>query len=322
MKRRTAILAGIAAPTLLGTSHLALAQEYPTRAIRVVSPSPPGGGGDVSNRVITKHMADLLGQPVVVDNKVGGNGVVAAMEALRGGPDGYTIYAGSNTTLAAIPYLMKSTPYDPSTDFMPVALQCTIPFILVVNPDLPVKSVKDLIAYAKAQPGKVTYASANASSLVAGSMLARVTGMELLNVPYKSAPASMNDIVSGRVSMAFVDIPSSLGLIQAGKLRVVGISSAKRAALMPQVPAIAETVPGYELVGWTAMCLPAGTSPAIAKRLHDVINKVLVRPDVKDQLAKVGFDATTMTLEEFASFMRTERTRWARMIRSAGIQPE
>ena len=322
MKRRTTVLAAIAVPLWFGASP-SLAQAYPTRPIRLVTPSPPGGAGDVANRVVAKGLSDELGQPVVIENRVGGNGVIAAQEALRGGNDGYTVFVGSTTTLAANPYLMKSMPYDPTTDFTAVSLIGTLPFVLVVNTALPVKSVKDLVAYAKANPGKVSYASANASSRVTASMLGRMTGIELLHIPYKSAPASLTDVVSGQVTMSFVDIPSSLGLIQTGKLRLLGVSSAKRLALLPDTPTIAEAgIPGYELVAWVAMVVPTGTDPAIVRRLSEATRKVIARPDVREQLAKVGFDAEASTPEALASFMRTERPRWARLIRGAKIDPE
>ena len=323
MSRRNTLLATLGAALWLALPAAALAQAWPTKPIRLVTPSPPGGAGDVSNRVVAKILAEQLGQPVVIENKVGGNGVIAAMEALRGGTDGYTVYVGSTTTLVANPYLMKTMPYDPAVEFAPVSLIGTLPFLLVVNNDLPVKSVQELIAYGKANPGKLSFASANASSLVTASMFARQTGIPMLHVPYKGAPASMTDVISGQVSLSFVDIPSSLSLIQGGKIRLLGVTSAKRLALLPDAPTIAEAgVPGYELVAWTAMVVPAGTDPKIVRRLSDEVRKVIARPDVRDQLARVGFDAEASTPEELGAFMRSERPRWSRLIREAGIQPE
>lgn len=324
MKRRSLIQGALGAPIVLtaGPMAPAQAQSYPSRPIRLVTPSPPGGAGDVSNRMIAKHLSDLVGQPVVIDNKVGGNGVIAALEALKGGNDGYTIFVGSTTTLASNPYLMKKVPYDP-TDFDPVSLIGTLPFLLVTNTDLPVTDVKGLVSYAKTHPGKVAFASANNTSLVAASMFGRMTGIEMLHVPYKSAPASLNDVVSGQVAISFVDIPSSLGLIQAKKLRLLGVTTERRINLLPDAPTIAESgVPGYQLVGWTAMCVPAGTDAAIVQRLNEATRTVIARSDVREQLARVGFDAASSTPQELASFMRTERPRWARLIRDAGIRPE
>ena len=307
----------------LATATAALAQAYPARPIRLVTPSPPGGGADVTNRIIARHLSDLLGQQIVVDNKVGGNGVIAAMDALRSEKDGYTIFLGSTTTLVANPYLMKTMNYDPAADFAPVSLIGTLPFVVVVNPALPIRSIKELIAYAKVRPGQVSFASANSTSLVAASMFARITGIGMLNVPYKSAPASLSDVASGQVAISFVDVPSSRGLIQSGKLRVLGITSDRRFPSLPDVPTIAEAgVPGYELVGWTAMTMAAGTDPAIVRRLSDETRKVLARADVQEQFLNVGVVATSSTPEQLGAFMRTERPRWARLIRNAGIQPE
>lgn len=316
----TTLMSGLGATSL---PSLAQSGTYPTRAIRMVSPSPPGGGGDVTNRILAKYMADNLGVPVILENKVGGNGTIAAMDVLRSERDGYTIYMGSTTTLVANPYLMKSLQYDPASDFVPVSLLSTFPFILVVNPQLPINSVKDLIAYGKANPGKLSYASANASSQVSASMFARMAGIDMLYVPYKSAPASLSDVVSGQVSISFVDIPSSQGLVSAGKLRVLGVTSEKRFSLAPDIPTIAESgLANYQLIGWTAMCMATGTDPKVVQRLSDAARFAMAKPEVKEAFGKVGFVATSSTPEELGSFMRTERPRWGRMIRDAGIQPE
>lgn len=323
MKRRTTLLGALSAPLLLAAGGAVHAQAaYPNRTIRIVSPSPPGGAGDVSNRILAKHLSDQMGQPVVIDYKLGGNGVVAAQEALRGDREGYTVFLGTLTALVGNLYLMKSIPYDPVADFMPVSLIGTIPFILVANMDLPVKSVAELIAYAKANKGKVTFASANTSSLVSASMFASMTGIEMQHVPYKSAPASLNDVVSGQVAISFVDIPSARGLVQSGRLRILGVTADKRISLYPDTPAIAETVPGYELIGWTAMTVPAGTDPAIVRRLSVETGKALARPDVREQMAAVGIVAAPSTPEELATYLRSERPRWQQRVRGAGIQPE
>lgn len=301
----------------------ALAQVWPSRVIRLVSPSPAGGAADVATRLIGKHLAELLGQPVVVDNRPGGNGVIAGMEALRGGTDGHTVFMGSTTTLVANPYLMKSVPFEPATDFTPVALVAALPFVLVANTTLPTQSVKDLIEYARARPGKVSFASANATSRVAASTFARMSGIDLLYVPYKSAPTSLNDVVSGEVAISFVDYSSARAFIQSDRLRLLAVTSAKRSPLMPNTPTIAESgLLGYEVIGWTAMSVPTGTDQIVVRRLNAAMQQVLSRKDVQQQLANVGQDVILSTPEEFSSFMRTERVRWARMIRAAGIEPE
>ncbi len=299
------------------------AQNWPSQPIRLVSPSPPGGAADVATRLIAKHLAEALGQPVLVDNRPGGNGVVAGLGALRGGKDGYSIFMGSTTTLVANPYLMKQVPFEPAVDFVPISLVASLPFVLVVNPSLPINSVKELIAYARERPGKVTFASANATSFVAASAFNHSVGVDMLHVPYKGAPASLTDIMGGQVDLSFVDYSSARTLIQSKRLRLLAVTSAKRSPLMPQTPTLAELgLPGYEVVGWTAMCAPAGVDPAIVQRLNKEMQKILSRKDVVEQLAVLGQDVLLGTPEEFASFMRTERPRWGRMIRNAGISPE
>lgn len=323
MKRRFLLKMSLALPPAGLVAVVARAQGWPSQPIRLVSPSPPGGAADVATRMLAKHLAELVGQPVVVDNKPGGNGVVAGLEALRGGKDGYSIFMGSTTTLVANPYLMKQVPFEPATDFVPVALVASLPFVLVVNPSLPVKSVKEFIAYGKERPGKVTFASANATSLVAASTFSQMAGVEMLNVPYKGAPASLTDVVSGQVDSAFVDYSSARTLIQSNRLRLLAVTSARRSPLMPQTPTLAESgLPAYEVIGWTAMCAPAGVDPAIVQRLNREMQKILSRKDVQEQLATLGQDVILSTPEEFASFMRTERPRWGRMIRNAGIALE
>ncbi|WP_159591258.1 Bug family tripartite tricarboxylate transporter substrate binding protein [Hydrogenophaga sp. BPS33] len=323
MKRRSllefhlALLAAGITPVVSG------AQTWPTQPIRLVSPSPPGGAADVATRLIAKHLAELLGQAVLVDNRPGGNGVVAGLEALRGGKDGYSIFMGSTTTLVANPYLMKQVPFEPATDLDPIALVASLPFVLVVSPSLPIASVKELIAYAKERPGKVTFASANATSFVAASTFNQRAGIEMLNVPYKGAPASLTDMVGGRVDISFVDFSSARTFIESKRLRLLAVTSAKRSPLMPQTPTIAESgLAGYDVVGWTAMCAPAGVDPAIVQRLNREMQKILSRKDVQEQLAALGQDVILGTPDEFASFMRTERPRWGRMIRNAGISAE
>ncbi|MDM0069981.1 tripartite tricarboxylate transporter substrate binding protein [Variovorax sp. J31P207] len=323
MKRRTLLKLTLALPAALAISVNAHAQDWPSQPIRLISPSPSGGAADVATRLIAKHLSELVGQPVIVDNRPGGNGVVAGLEALRGGKDGYSVFMGSTTTLVANPYLMKHVPFDPATDFVPVAMVASLPFVLVVNPSLPVKSVKEFIAYAKDRPGKVTFGSANATSLVAASTFNQMAGIEMFNVPYKGAPASLTDVVGGEIDSAFVDYSTARALIQSNRLRLLAVTSAKRSPLMPQTPTLSESgLPGYEVIGWTAMSVPAGVHPSIVQRLNREMQKILSRKDVQEQLATLGQDYILKSPEEFASFLRTERPRWARMIRNAGIKPD
>lgn len=322
MKRRTALLGAMCAPAVMIGTRTVQASTYPARSIRLVSPSPPGGAGDVSNRLLAQHLTQQLNQSCLIEYKLGGNGVVAAQEVLRSESDGYTIFLSSLTALVGNMFLMKSVPYDPVNDFVPISLIGTIPFVLVSDPNLPINSVQDLISYAKAKPGQVSFASANTTSLVAASMFARMTGIEMLNVPYKGAPASLSDITGGRVAVAFTDIPSARGLIQSGKLRLLGATSATRVPIFPDTPTIAESgVPGYELIGWTAMVARSGTDRTILQRLSAETAQALAKPEVRDPMADVGITATSSKPEELAEFLASERKKWAQLIRDAEIEP-
>ena len=311
--------------TMLMTSLVtaAWAQNYPSQSVRIVAPFGAGGGGDTTIRLLGIHLSQALGQAVVVDNRPGANGVIGAQEARGAVPDGHTLFYGSTTTLAANASLMKKLPYDAVKDFTPVSRVGTLPFILVVHPGLPVNTVAELIAYARANPDTVSYASANAAGQVSGAIFARMAGIRLLNVPYKASPAALVDVLSGRVSMMFVDIPPAIAHVNAGKLRVLGVTTATRSALLPQVPAIAEAgLPGYELIGWTALAVPAGTRPDIVARLHAEVVKLLAKPEVKDAFARVGVETGSSTPEALASFIVAEREKWAQMVKLAGIEPE
>ena len=218
---------------------------------------------------------------------------------------------------------MKKINYDPVNDFAPITRVGVLPFMLVVRSDQPFNSVKDVIDFGKANPGKLSYASANATGQVSGAMFAEMAGLSMLHVPYKASPAGITDVLNGSVSMMFVDIPPAIGQVNAGKLRVLGVTTARRTALLPQVPSIAESgLSAYEVFAWTAMCAPAGTNPEHVKLLNAEIVKVLVKPDVKEAFANVGVEVASSSPEELAAFVKSERERWARLIKMARIEPE
>lgn len=302
---------------------------FPSKPIRIVAPFGAGGGGDTSLRMLATHLAPALGQPVVVDNKPGGNGVVGVQEALRGEPDGHTLFYGSTTTLAANASLMKNLPYDPGRDFVAVTQVSTVPFMLVVNPVLEVADVAQLIAHAKAiantnatSARPLTFASANHTGLVAGFAFSRAAGLDLVNVQYKASPAGLTDLAGGQVAMMFVDVAAGLPLVKAGKLRSIGVTTAARSSLLPDVPAIAETLRGYEVVGWTAIAAPADTPPEVVRRIHAEVEKILARPDVRSEFEKVGFEVKATTPEQTAAFFVSEKGKWAERVKSAGIEPQ
>jgi tripartite-type tricarboxylate transporter receptor subunit TctC len=300
----------------------AWSQAYPSKPVHIVAPFGAGGGGDTTIRLLGQQLSQAMGQSFIIDNKPGGNGVIGVQEALRGAPDGYTLFYGSTTTLAANASLMKKINYDPVKDFAPITRVGVLPFMLVINSSQPFGSVKEFIAFVKANPGKLSYASANATGQVSGAMFAQLAGLDMLHVPYKASPAGVTDVLNGNVSMMFVDIPPAIGQVNAGKLRVLGVTTARRTALLPQVPSIAEALPGYEVYAWTAMCAPAGTNPEVIRRLHAEIAKILAKPDVKEAFASVGVEVGSSTPEELGAFIRSERERWANLIKMARIEPE
>lgn len=323
MNRRRFVRALMAAAASGAAAQPVWSQAYPSKPVRIVAPFGAGGGGDTTIRLLAQHLGQATGQQFVVDNKPGGNGVIGVQEALRGTADGYTLFYGSTTTLAANASLMKKLSYDPVKDFAPITRVGVLPFMLVVRSDQPFSSVKDLIAFAKANPGKLSYASANATGQVSGAMFAEMAGLNLLHVPYKASPAGITDVLNGNVSMMFVDIPPAIGQVNAGKLRVLGVTTARRTALLQQVPAMAESgLSGYEVFAWTAMCAPAGTHPEHVKLLNAEIGKILAKPDVKEAFANVGVEVASSAPDELAAFIKSEQERWARLVKLARIEPE
>ena len=301
----------------------AWSQAYPSRPVRIVAPFGAGGGGDTTIRLLAQQLSLAMGNQFVVDNRPGANGVIGVQEVLRSPADGYTLFYGSTTTLAANSSLLKKTGYDPVRDFAPVTRVGVLPFLLVALANRPFTSMKELIAYAKANPGKLTYASANATGQVSSALFAQMAGLDLLHVPYKASPTALTDVLNGTVSMMFVDIPPAIGHVNAGKLRAFGVTTAQRSSLLPGIPSIAEGgLPGYEVFAWTAICAPAGTPPEIVRRLHDEIAKILAKADIRDAFARVGVEVQASTPEQLAAFIGSERDRWSRLIRMAHIEAE
>ncbi len=257
---------------------------------------------------------------MVVENKPGGNGVIGATEVLRSPADGYTLFYGSTTTLAANASLMKQLPYQPGRDFAPITQVGVFPFLLAVNPSVPANSLAQLIALAKTKP--LNFASASHAGLVAGSSFARMAGVEMQHVPYKTAAAALTDLIGGQVSMMFMDVAIGLPMAKAGKIRVLGVTTAARTPLLPDVPAISEALPQYEVVAWTAMAAPAGTPPQIVRRLNTELINLLGQPDLRAEFAKLGLDIRTRSPEQTAAFLAAETEAWARYVKAAGIAPE
>lgn len=314
-------VAAFAATLLL--SSAVLAQAYPNKVVKLVVPFAAGSGTDAVARITAQNLTDALGQQVIVDNKPGANGAIAAEFVARSPADGYTLFMTTNTTHSANPSLMKKINYDPVKDFAPVSRMGNLPFMLVVNPDLPVKSVQELIDYARKNPGKVSYGTGNSTGIVAGATFGLANKIEILHVPYKSTPPAMTDVMGGQVSMMFTDLASGIGNVKAGRMRALAVTTAKRSALVPDLPSMEEAgVPNFDLNSWNGVFAPAGTPPEVISRLNAELVRMVARPEVKEKLAQIGFDAFTSTPAELDAFVRSELVKWAKLVKDAGIEAE
>ena len=307
----------------LAAASPAPAETYPNRNITLVLPFAAGSGTDTTTRLISQHLSQALGVGIVIENKAGANGMIAATYVARAAPDGYTLLVTTNTTHSANPYLLKSLTYDPVKDFTPIARTGDLPFMLVVHPELPAKTVGELVAYAKANPGKLSYASGSSSAIVSGATFAHNAGLDLLHVPYKSSPPALNDVMGGRVSMMFVDILTGLPLVNGGALRALAVTTKDRSPLVPQLPSMQEAgVPDFDITSWQGYFGPAGMPREIVTRLNAEIRKIIEKPEIKSQLATLGMDAFSGTPEELGSFVNEQLVLWEKLIREAGIEKQ
>jgi tripartite-type tricarboxylate transporter receptor subunit TctC len=308
----------------LALSQPAVAQAYPNKPIHLISPFPPGGGTDLVARIVGNKLAELLGQAVIIDNRAGAGGSVGTELAARAAPDGYTLVLGSTATHAVNPSLYSRVGYDPINDFAAVSLVASTPLVLMVNPQVPARTVPELIALAKAKPeaSRLTFASAGAGSAqhLGGELFKTVSGAPIVHVPYKGAAPAMSDLLGGHVDMMFDTMPSAMAQVGGGKLRVLGISSAKRHPALPDVPAIAESVPGYELVTWYGLFAPKGTPPAIVARLNAEVKRMLASKDVQEKFAGAGLDPRWMPADEFSELLKTEVPKWRKVIQQSGAK--
>ena len=299
------------------------AAEYPNRVVRIVVPFPPGGGADVVARTVGQKLSDAWGQSVVVDNRAGANGIIGTDLVAKSKPDGYTVlFAIVAHTIN--PLLYPKLPYDSSRDFAPVTVLAEYPFTLVIHPSVPARSVKELIALAKARPGQLTYASSGIGSgpHLGVELFKSMAGIDMVHVPYKGFGAATTDLISGQVQLYFGSLIGSLPLIKAGKIRILAITSANRSPLLPDLPTIAEALPGFHVTGWFSLLLPAATPRAIVARLHAETVKLLQLPDVKSRLTTESFTPVGNTPEQFAGFLAAETSKWAKVIKAAGVRLE
>jgi tripartite-type tricarboxylate transporter receptor subunit TctC len=315
----------IAALALHAVSDRADAQTYPNRAITLVIPFAPGGSTSIVGRVIADKMSELVGEKIVIDNRPGAGGTVGTKAVAKSDPDGYTLMLGYTGTLAIGPSLYKNAGYDPRKDFAPIGMIGNAPNSLVVHPSFPAKTVAELIAYAKANPGKVNFGSAGAGTVshITGEYFARAAGITLVHIPYKGTGPALTDLLGGHIPMAFAPIPASHANVSAGLLRALAVTSLRRTSLLPDVPTIAEAgLPGYEAIVYNALLAPAGLPREIVNKLQAEVAKAGRSADVQERFAQLGITMTASTPEELADFIKIETAKWAKIIREAGIKTQ
>lgn len=319
LNKRVTLRAAAAAVLCLAAAASQAADAYPSRAIRVVVPSSPGGSPDTLARIIAPALERELGQPVVIDTIPGAAGIIGTDKVAKATPDGYTLLYGFNQVATMNPPLYKKLPYHPERDLVPLGLTLNLSYMWIANNEFAPNTVADLVKYAKAKPNAVNYASTGPGSAahLGGLLLEKMTGITMTHVPYRSN--TNPDLMAGVVQLKLDPVAASLGLVKAGKVKVLAVSSPKRLAVLPDVPAVAETVPGYEMVGWQGFWAPAGTPPAIAQRLNAAIVKVIHAPEMQKRITDLGYEPLGSTPKEMADRIHQETADWTRIIKQADI---
>lgn len=313
-----------AAALMLATGPLA-AQTYPTKPIRAIVPFAAGSATDTVARVYAQRMSETLGQPIVVENRAGANGLIGADAVAKAAADGYTILFGTNSTNAAAPALFRQVPFDHEKDFAPVGFLASVPLIVTINKAVPANNLAEFIAYAKANPGKINFASASASQRVSTEMLASMAGIKLTVIPYRSSPQAITDVISGQVQMFTADLAVTLSQVKEGNVRGLAVTSRTRSAKIPELPTVEEAgnLPGYELIAWFGLFAPANTPAAIVERLNRAVNEAAAHPDVRGRLVDgLGMDFAPSTPAELAARVKVEAAKWAKAVADAGIEQE
>jgi len=302
----------------------AQANNYPNHQIKIISPFATGGIADGFSRIIAQGLSESFGQPVIVENKTGGGGNIGADFVAKSSADGYTLIMGSIGTHAVNLFLVKNMPYDPLKDFVPVVFVLDAEGLLAVNPSLPVKNVSELIAYLKANPGKVSYGSGGigTASHLAGELFVMTTKVDMVHIPYKGNALAITDLIGGQTQVMFATMPTILPYVKSDKLRGLAVTGASRDPSMPDLPSISETLPGFDVKNWIGLFAPAGTPPAVVKKLHAKESKIMQQPSVQKKLESEGAKYYAMSPEAFGTFQKKEAVRWGKIIQSAGIKPE
>jgi tripartite-type tricarboxylate transporter receptor subunit TctC len=317
---RKSLLVLVAAMSALFSAAL-YADDYPSRPVTIVNVFGPGAGSDTVCRIIANKLSPALGQPVIVEDRPGADGALAALYVHHQPADGYTLMMATNSPLSADPYLHQDVNYDPVKDFVPITRVGSFTLMLVVDPKLPIHSVQEMIDYAKANPGKLTYASGNTAGIVALETIKHDTGISMLHVPYKSTPPALQDLIGGRVSMMLADFTSAMPHVNAGTVRPIAVSRIRRSTLFPDLPTIDEAgIKGFNLDTWAGLVAPAGTPPQIVAKLNGALRPIIDSPEVQARFKNVGFEGFSSTPEELGNFIKAQLAIWGKMIKDANIQ--
>jgi tripartite-type tricarboxylate transporter receptor subunit TctC len=298
------------------------AQTFPSKPLRFVVPFPAGSATDSVGRILAQAMSESLGQPITVENKAGAQGTIGAKDVKDAAADGHTLLVTTSTTQAAVTSLLKSVPYDPVKDFTPIGKIGTTPFVLVMNANNAPGDLRALIANAKANPGKLSFGQGSSGSWVSGSLFASMAGADILMVPYKGIPPALTDLLGGNLQIVFADLGNAMAQMKGGKVKALGVTSAKRASQIPEIPAISEVLPGYELVAWFALVAPANVPKDVAAKLTAAMQTALKRDDVKSKLSTAGIDIDATDANGLARLIESETKRWGELTRAAKIEKE
>ena len=305
------------------SSALAMAQSYPSAPITLVVPFAAGSGTDGVARSVAQKLSERLKQPVIVENKAGASAQIAAQHVAAAKPDGYTLFMTTNTSHSANPALFKSLKYDPIKDFTPILRVGELPFALAINNNVPAKTLPEFIDYVKKNPGKVSYATPNSTSLLTSETIKRMAGIDLLGVPYKSSPQAMTDLISGQVQMYVVDLGSGMSTLKSDRVRTLAITTAKESSMLPGVPPVANTIKDFDLTSWNGIFGPANLPKPIVDKINAEMQVVLADKELQAKLASMGFEIwPTKTPEEFSKYVSDQLSHWTKLIREAGIKPE
>ena len=317
---RKSLLVLVAAMSALFSAAL-YADDYPSRSVTIVNVFGPGGGSDTVCRIIANKLGPALGQPVIVEDRPGADGALAALYVHHQPADGYTLMMATNSPLSADPYLHKDVNYDPVKDFVPITRVGSFTLMLVVDPKLPIHSVQEMIDYAKANPGKLTYASGNTAGIVALETIKHDAGISMLHVPYKTTAPALEDIIGGRVSMMLADFTSAMPHVNAGTVRPIAVSRIRRSTLFPDLPTMDEAgIKGFNLDTWAGLVAPAGTPPQIVAKLNGALRPIIDSPEVQARFKNVGFEGFSSTPEELGNFIKAQLALWGKMIKDANVQ--